>query len=210
MRRISGFTLVEVLVVVAIMAIVAGAIYGVFQSSNRTYVVQDQVVAMQQDARYGLKYVAEQAMMAGYDPRGMGQNMFGFQLNATWDSQSQTCDATNIAFTLDDDQDATVTSNDTERVAFRLQGGELQRFRNLNGPNPAGWDTVIAGVDTVNSAFRYIYSDDSADNAPTAIKLDKIRSVQITLVMNPPHLYGQTLHAKSYTTQVKCRNMAAR
>jgi type IV pilus assembly protein PilW len=210
MRNKSGFTLVEVLVVILIVAIVAGAIYGVFQSSTRTYVVQDAVVAMQQDARYGLKYVAEQTMMAGYDPRGTGVNTFGFKLGATWDGQSQTCDATNLAFTVDDDQDGAVNTNDAERLAFRLQGGQLQRFRNVNGATPAGWETIITGVDTVNSAFAYVYSNESSDNAPTATNLEKIRNVQITLVMNPPQLYGQTLRAKSYTTRVKCRNLASR
>ncbi len=212
MRRMSGFTLVEVLVVVAIVAIVMGAIYGVFQSSNRTYVVQDRVVAMQQDARYGLDCLADQARMAAYNPRGI-EGTFGFQLNLNWDGGSQTCNATNIAFTVDDDQDGTVNANDTERVAFRLQGGELQRFRNANpGPpaSPARWDTVIAGVNTASSSFTYVYSDGSSDTAPTTANLEKIREVQITLVMNPPTLYGQTLRAKSYTTLVKCRNLASR
>jgi prepilin-type N-terminal cleavage/methylation domain-containing protein len=205
MRNKSGFTLVEVLVVILIVAIVAGAIYGVFQSSTRTYVVQDAVVAMQQDARYGLKYVAEQTMMAGYNPRGTGANTFGFQLGATWGGGNQTCDATNLAFTVDDDQDGAVNATDTERVAFRLQGGQLQRFQ-----TPAGWQTVITGVDTGSSSFTYVYSDESSDNAPNATNLDRIRNVQITLVMNPPQLYGQTLRAKSYTTRVKCRNLASR
>jgi hypothetical protein len=149
-------------------------------------------------------------MMAGYDPRGIGANSFGFQLNATWDGGNQTCNGTNLAFTVDDNQDGAVSANDTERVAFRLQGGQLERFRNLNGPTPAGWETIITGVNTANSSFTYVYSDQSSDNAPNATNLDKIRSVQITLVMNPPQLYGQTLRPKSYTTRVKCRNLASR
>lgn len=212
MRRMSGFTLVEVLVVVAIVAIVMGAIYGVFQSSNRTYVVQDRVVAMQQDARYGLDSIADQVRMAGYNPQGI-EGTFAFQLNANWDGNTQTCNPTNLAFTVDDDQDGAVAANDAERVAFRLQGDQLQRFRNaIPGPpaTPAGWETIITGVNTANSSFTYVYSDGTSDNAPATANLDKIREVQITLVMNPPTLYGQTLKAKSYTTLVKCRNLASR
>jgi Tfp pilus assembly protein PilW len=200
---------------------VMGAIYGVFQSSNRTYVVQDRVVAMQEDARYGLDSIADQVRMAGYNPRGVEDNTFGFQLGQHWDGiadpDGQTCSGTNIAFTIDDDQDGTITDGtmtprDAERVAFRLQNGELQRYRNVNAPTvpAARWDTVIAGVNTANSSFTYVYSDGTSDIAPTTANLAKIREVQITLVMNPPTLYGQTLKPKSYTTLVKCRNLASK
>lgn len=212
MSRNSGFSLVEVLVAVAILGLIMGAIYTLFQTSNRTYVVQNHVVAMQQDARFGIDHLGDHLRMAGYDPRGVGVNTFSFQLNAAWDGNSQTCNATNMAFTADDDQDGTVDANDAERVAFRFQGGELQRYR-----NGSGWETVVAGVDTTASAFIYWYADGNSSAAsglpndtdgPTNNDSEKIREVQMALVMNPPDLYGKTLQAKSYSTWVKCRNMA--
>lgn len=212
MMKKSGFTLVELLVVMAVLGLVMGAIYGLFQTSNRTYVVQDHVVAMQQDARFGLDHLGDHMRMAGYDPRGVGERTFSFQLNATWDGNTVTCDGTNIACTVDDNQDSAVNTNDAERVAFRLQGGALQRYR-----NGSGWETVIVGVDNAASSFTYWYADGTSSAASglpndsdglTNNDSDKIREVQITLTMNPPELYGQTLKAKSYTTLVKCRNMA--
>ena len=213
MMKKSGFTLVELLVVMAILGLIMGAIYGLFQTSSRTYVVQDHVVAMQQDARFGLDYLGDHMRMAGYDPRGVGGGTFSFQLNATWAGNTVSCDGTNIAFTVDDDQDGAVNANDAEQVAFRLQGGALQRYRN----GVPGWETVIAGVDNAASSFTYWYADGTSSAASglpndtdgaTNNDSEKIREVQITLVMNPPQLYGQTLKAKSYTTLVKCRNMA--
>ena len=225
MKRTSGFTLVELIVVVAILGILGGAIYTLFQTSNRTYVVQDHVVAMQQDARYGLNYLADNMRMAGYDPRGVGEKIFSFQLNATWDGVTVGTNGTSIAFTLDDDQSGVVAVDgdsqalkDRERVAFRLDSGQLQRYRNSGTSGVNGtWETVISGVDTAASSITYWYADGTSSAASglpndsdglTNNDSDKIRDVEITLAMNPPDLYGKQLQAKSYTTLVKCRNMA--
>jgi prepilin-type N-terminal cleavage/methylation domain-containing protein len=225
MKRTSGFTLVELIVVVAILGIFGGAIYTLFQTSNRTYVVQDHVVAMQQDARYGLDYLADNIRMAGYDPRVVGEKTFCFQISATWDGVTVGTNATSIAFTLDDDQNGAVpldsdpqAPKDRERVAFRLDSGQLQRFRNSAASGVNGtWETVISGVDTAASSITYWYADgtssaasglpNDSDGLPNN-DADNIRDVQITLAMNPPDLYGNQFQAKSYTTLVKCRNMA--
>ena len=225
MKRTSGFTLVELIVVVAILGILGGAIYTLFQTSNRTYVVQDHVVAMQQDARYGLNYLADNMRMAGYDPRGVGEKIFSFQLNATWDGVTVGTNGTSIAFTLDDDQSGVIAVDgdsqalkDRERVAFRLDSGQLQRYRNSGTSGVNGtWETVISGVDTAASSITYWYADGTSSAASglpndsdglTNNDSEKIREVQITLAMSPPDLYGDQLQAKSYTTLVKCRNMA--
>lgn len=223
MKTTSGFTLVELIVVVAILGIFGGAIYTLFQTSNRTYVVQDHVVAMQQDARYGLDYLVDNMRMAGYDPRGVGEKIFCFQISATWDGVTVGTNGTSIAFTLDDDQSGAVALDsdsqalkDRERVAFRLDSGQLQRFRNSAASGVNGtWETVISGVDAAASSITYWYADGTSsaasglpDDSIATRSSEKIRDVQITLAMNPPDLYGDQLQAKSYTTLVKCRNMA--
>lgn len=209
MQRNAGFSLVELLTVAAIVGLIMGAIYTVFQSSNRSYVVQDRVVAMQQDARFGVDYIADLLRMAGYDPRGVGENTFGFQLNQDWvptGNGPQTCNATNLAFTVDYDQDGQVDANDNEQVAFRLTilsgTGVLQRYR-----NGSGWEAMLSGVDVANSSFTYIWDDGTARAPVAGDDLTKIRAVQVTLQMNPPQLYGRMLVQKSYTTLVKCRNL---
>ncbi|HVO84542.1 MAG TPA: prepilin-type N-terminal cleavage/methylation domain-containing protein [Syntrophobacteria bacterium] len=222
MQRNSGFSFVELLVVVAIVGLIMGAIYTVFQTSNRSYVVQDRVVGMQQDARFGVDYIADLLKMAGYDPRGTGSNTFGFQYSVTWDSNTIiTGEATvssvlvkSMAFTVDFDQDGAVAANDNEKVAFRLTTvsstgvlqvngtGVLQRYR-----NGTGWETILSGVDVANSSFSYIWDDTTAHLPASTDDMTKIRAVQVTLQMSAPQLYGKTLQQKSYTTQVKCRNL---
>jgi prepilin-type N-terminal cleavage/methylation domain-containing protein len=206
MKRNSGFTLVELLVVMAIVGVILGGLYSVFQASSRTYVVQDRAAAMQQDARFGVDYLADLIRVAAYDPRGRGSNRFGFQVAQDWDSKGpQTCDGKNIAFTADDNQDGLLDTNDSERVAFRLTGGELQRYRNASG-----WEPIIRGVDDEGSSFAYVYVDGSRDSTPTADTVKEIRAVQITLQMRAPELYGAQIREKRYTTLVKCRNLGLR
>jgi prepilin-type N-terminal cleavage/methylation domain-containing protein len=203
MERDSGFTLVELLVVMTIVGVILGGLYSVFQTSSRTYVVQDRAAVMQQDARFGVDYLADLIRAAGYDPRGKGGNRFGFQVAQDWDGKGpQSCDGKNVAFTADDNQDGLLDTNDSERVAFRLSGGELQRYR-----NGSGWEPIVVGVDDDGSSFAYVYADGSRDSTPSADKVKQIRAVQITLQMRAPELFGAQIREKRYTTLVKCRNL---
>ena len=64
--RYQGFTLVELLVVLAIVSIVMGGIYSVFVHSNRVYISQEEVVAAQQEARSALDILGREIRMAGF------------------------------------------------------------------------------------------------------------------------------------------------
>ena len=64
--RCQGFTLVELLMVLAIVSIVMGGIYSVFIRSNRVYISQEEVVAAQQEARSALDILGREIRMAGF------------------------------------------------------------------------------------------------------------------------------------------------
>jgi len=66
----KGFSLVEILVALAIAGIVTAAIYQAFQSQQKSYLVQDQVAEMQQNLRAATDLMAREIRMAGYDPTG--------------------------------------------------------------------------------------------------------------------------------------------
>ncbi|MBA7636515.1 hypothetical protein ES703_44135 [subsurface metagenome] len=71
----KGFTLVELLIAIAISGIVAGAIFTAFQSQQKSYLVQDQVAEMQQNLRAAMDIMVREIRMAGYDPQS--SNGFG-------------------------------------------------------------------------------------------------------------------------------------
>ncbi|MBW1823282.1 MAG: prepilin-type N-terminal cleavage/methylation domain-containing protein, partial [Deltaproteobacteria bacterium] len=50
----QGVTLVELMIVVAIMGIVVGAMYSMFNFQRHNYTVQDNMAVLQQNVRIGL------------------------------------------------------------------------------------------------------------------------------------------------------------
>ena len=70
MRLNKGFTLVEILVAIAIAGVVMAGIYSAYSSQQRSYIVQEQVAGMQQNLRASMDLMEREIRMAGYDPTG--------------------------------------------------------------------------------------------------------------------------------------------
>jgi prepilin-type N-terminal cleavage/methylation domain-containing protein len=62
----QGFTLVELLVYVALVGVVMGAIYTVFKRQQDSYLTQERLVILQQNLRGAMYLVASDLQMAGY------------------------------------------------------------------------------------------------------------------------------------------------
>ncbi|MCD4717022.1 MAG: prepilin-type N-terminal cleavage/methylation domain-containing protein [Desulfobacterales bacterium] len=65
-RADQGFTLIELMVAMAITLVVMGAIFTTFKSQQDSYVVQDQVTRMQQNLRGAMYVMTRDIQMAGY------------------------------------------------------------------------------------------------------------------------------------------------
>lgn len=68
----SGFTLVEMMIAVAVFAIVMAGVYGVQRSQMRTHYVQQQVVDMDQNVRAAMYLMEREIKLAGLNPTGAG------------------------------------------------------------------------------------------------------------------------------------------
>jgi type IV pilus assembly protein PilW len=65
-----GFTLVEMMIAIAIFGIVMGSVYGVYLAQMRTHYVQRQVVDMQQNIRAAMYLMEREIKLAGLNPTG--------------------------------------------------------------------------------------------------------------------------------------------
>ena len=63
-----GFSLVEMMIAMAVALVVLGAMYSVFTIQNKTFANQEEIVAMQQSVRAGMDMMAREIGMAGYNP----------------------------------------------------------------------------------------------------------------------------------------------
>jgi len=71
-RRLSkdGFSLIELIVAIAISGIVLAAISTTFVSQSQSFEIQEQLVEMHQNARAAMDIMTREIRMAGYSPTG--------------------------------------------------------------------------------------------------------------------------------------------
>ena len=230
LRKRSGFTLVEILVALALAGLVSAAVYNVYISQNKSYVVQDRVAEMQQNLRAAMYMMKREIRMAGYDPSGADNLGFVTALadddpDKDDDAKKATTDDNRVAFTIDDDGDGTIGDSNEERVAYRLLGDELQRLS--AGAN--SWHTLAQDIDALD--FVYLGAGGPTDVLDLSVDDPaSIRSVQITLVAradfrdqdytnNTVYVNQQDVpildmsldpdnfRRRRLTTQLRCRNL---
>lgn len=66
----SGFTLIEMMIAIAIFGIILGGVYSVYRAQMRTHYVQQQVIDMQQNIRAAMYLMEREIKMAGLNPTG--------------------------------------------------------------------------------------------------------------------------------------------
>ena len=168
----KGFTLIELMITMAISLIVMAAIYFTYQSQQKTHDIQIQVAAMQQNLRAAMFYMEREIRMAGCDPTGSAAPAAGIY----------TAQATTIEFRSDirgnsegSEPDGD-TDDDNEHVIYTLYDSAL-----TNGVNDLGRDTgggnqpVALSID----ALKFVYLD---RNGNVTTVLANIRAVEVTLV----------------------------
>jgi type IV pilus assembly protein PilW len=189
----KGFTLIELLVAMSVGLVVMAGVSMTFRSQQKSYLLQEQMAAMQQNLRAAMYHMEREIRMAGCDP------------NQTVDAQFVTANATSITFTqdirgaTDGSQPDGDTDDPNENITYYLNGGELRR----DDPNGIG-DQVIA--DNI-SALNFVYlnqagaqlDNDGAGNVTTSIL--QIRSVEITLVANTGRGDRGYQNTTAYTNQ---------
>ena len=76
-RKEHGFTMVELLVAIAVAAVVMAAVYTVYKTQQDSYIAQEQVVEMQQNVRGSLYQMVRDLRMSGFN-RLRAPNVGGF------------------------------------------------------------------------------------------------------------------------------------
>ena len=185
----AGFTLIEVLMCIAILSVLFGTIYRTFDTFNRSYANENVKAGVQQKSRIGIDLLARDIRLAGLDP--LGTSNAGFNPANT--------SSASIQFTADLNYDGNL-DDPFEDIIYALNGNLLQQTTDLgSGPVTA---TLLDNVTALT--FNYL---DQADNLlPEPVATDQIRTVIISLTMQRPAGRDKTV-SRTYTTRVRCRNL---
>ena len=219
MRWNKGFTLVEILVAMAIASVVMAGIYSAYSSQQRSYIVQEQVAGMQQSLRAAMDLMERELRMVGFDPYG---NSGADIITAGGDNITFTFVADDDLYDNDGDGD-TDESGELKTIRYSLYDSGGDGDADLGRKVGSGNNKPVAeNIDTLN--FIYLREN----GTPTA-DISEIRSIQITMIARSSrvdHRYTDTdvymnqqttvifgpkndhFRRKLLTAQVCCRNLA--
>lgn len=116
----QGFTLVELLVYIAVVGIVMGAIYTAFKRQQDSYLVQERLAILQQNLRGTMYLLASDLQMAGYYT-SYDQLAFSFPLD--WDGDTVNESIRPMIFGADLDPDTIVIIKASGQEVRALQTG---------------------------------------------------------------------------------------
>lgn len=155
----SGFSIIELLVALAIGLIILGVMVKVFIYQQKAYDVQGSVTEMQQNVRGAMDMIVDELKMAGFRPNLSGTS---FTAIATGTSQVQ--------IVADLNRDGATTGTD-EDITYTLDTVNLQIERN-SGPGAQPIAENILSMD-------FILYDENDNPTNTS---DDVRKVKITIV----------------------------
>jgi type IV pilus assembly protein PilW len=154
--RSTGFTMTELLVTMAIFIIIVAAVYGLYKSHQDSYIVQDEVVAMQQSIRAALDLMARDIRMAGYDPSDSGS--FGISdirlkdINGNLD----TAGYGTLSVRVDLDENGAVDTGETMSYAmFDFADSSADVLLDLGRDDGGGQQPVAENIDAIGFAFAF-------------------------------------------------------
>lgn len=191
LTKTTGFTLVELMVSMAISLAVLAAIAGTFTAQTRQNSAEEQLGQMQQNVRGALDLMIREIQMAGYKPAG---GSF---------SGIQTSSATTLRIKLDLDSSGVETDGTTDDISYSFDSstGLITRTLNNTGSSATLADNVTAfsftyldangASTTTNTAVRRITINITARTAkpdPGYTINNGYRTYQITAAVTPPNL----------------------
>lgn len=216
-KNSHGFTLIELMITVAISTLVIVLISSIYSNQQKVRNTQESVVDIQQNLRAGVYLIGQELRMAGYDPTNKAKARI---IAATATQVRFTQDVTDNAGTAEDGDGDTNDPNENITLNFNAPTNTLQRSSTAGGP----LQPMIQNVDQLE--FRYRLDDGSVTLTPAANKRDNIRAIEISLLVRAAtpeqgFLNNQTYRSASgaawvvndnfrrrlLITTIKCRNM---
>jgi type IV pilus assembly protein PilW len=161
-RNDRGYTLMELMVAIAIGMIVMASVATTFTSQTRAYSAQEQINQMEQNARGALDIMSRELKMAGYKPNG--GSVTGV---VSYSSSSLTIQAD-----LNADGAVSTSGSDNEQIAYAYDSTNKKITRQVGTAAAA---TLAENI----SAFTFTYYQSSGTTLATSTT--DIRRIKIAI-----------------------------
>ena len=207
--RQAGFTLIELMIAIAITAFVLAAIFATYTTQQKSQVVQDQVADMQQNIRAAMVMMARDIREAGCDPTqksgaGIVTADVG-QIRITRDIAGNPVNPNQEDGDVSDaNEDIVFGFNpavDTDAIPDGVPDTALVADLCRNDVNATNiFNPIAQNIERVE--FNYIDEDGAAIAAPITSQADlnRIRAVQISLLVRSSRQDPKFLNNTAYTT----------
>ena len=184
----KGFSLVEILVGLAVASVLATAVYGIFSVQHRIYLAQKQIADLQQNLRTCMYLLEEDIKHACFDPTGSARPTILHADRGTFRFQAD-LNENGHRFNADPEEDdlaAMSGSDPNETLGFRLGLTEKQGVRSLIREVWGGSQRMADHIEALD--FAYLDSDGTplAQFPLSREDREKIRAVEVTLVTRSP------------------------
>lgn len=218
----NGFTMIELLIVIAMSSIIVTLIINNLTRSSSESVKQNQVLEIQQNARAALNLIAREIKKAGFDHTGKYNPKViaaGSGLNA---STAYTPGPFAFTYLADDDgkdndSDGTVDEKgEFASLAIQIYDSSIDTDATMDeihlgsGLQPVAENIANQELDT--PIFEYFNKDGvSMGNSVSASDMNKIRAVYVKIIARPDeserNMSNGTQGDRTLETMVKCRNL---
>jgi len=196
----QGFTLIELMLAVAIVGIVMASFYSVYISQQSSYLRQEEVAAMHQNIRSAMYHMGREIRMAGLDPKGTAGLGTGEWDPGEWIHSSS--DSEKIRFREDvrgedaDDPPNGVIGPTEEDITYTLVDKDGDGDTDL--VREAGYGKRLIAENIKSLIFNYL----DGNGTPT-VTLSAIRFVDITLKA----VSDKGSSDRTITARIHCRNL---
>lgn len=198
----NGFTLVELLIAVAISGMVMLSAFTIFTSQSRMKKTHEQVVEAQQNIRSAMYILERELRIAGYKGNASSKDFgtLGF---------TGTCNADTLTFTYltdtdpdDKDGDGIFDEPVLTTITYALFDGDGDGLADDLGRSEDGGtpDSIAENIDDIE--FYYTMADGSGTTTPNTppATLSQIRSVAVSILAKSSKTINVSTDGHSFTT----------
>ena len=188
----GGFSLLELLMGLAIASIAMMVVVSVFTTLTRSYTTQTASAGLQQKARASLDYMAQNIRMAGLNPKRISN------------AGILSADASSLEFSLDRNLNGVLDTINEEHMRFSFDPEDRQVDEELY----IGTDSEAKGPLVGNvTDLTFNYYNQNGDLLDAAPDVGDIKTVEIFLTVE--QLPGRESRpvVRTYSSLVICRNL---